>query len=568
MSPEQAQGAAVDHRSDVFSLGIVLYQMLTGQPPFRGESVVDTMHAILHDAAPPLPSSIAAASAGLQRILDKCLAKAADERYQGMRDLVVDLRAMRRWLDSSEIRRAQPADDVRSIAVMPFTNMTGDSEQEYFCDGMAEELINALTKLSRLRVASRTSAFQFKARAIDATEIGRRLRVDTILEGSVRKAGKRLRVTARLVDTSSGYERWSERFDREIDDVFVVQDEIARAVAEELRVHLTGERVVTPATKSIDAYHLYLKGRDYWTRRYAGFLQKAVECFEKAIAIDPAYALAHAGLADGYAVLGCWGYLPSRDMKEKAEAAAERAVALDRSLAEAHQAMGYVQTFFGWDAKRAEDEFSQALRLNPRYAVACGQQALLSICRGRPDRAVASMEKAQALDPLSPLLGWYLGIAKYHARQHEQTVVECQRVLELHPEFAVVLYHLSSALAADGHHAAAIDAAGRLAASSGRQPYFLAHLGAVSGMGARREAAGLVLEELLDRSRHEYVIPVALANVYFAIGDDTAGFRWLEHAYDDRNGPLAFLATDPFYDRVRSQTRFTSLVARIGLSSV
>jgi serine/threonine protein kinase len=350
MAPEQLEGHQVDVRTDIFAFGLVVYEMVTGRKAFEATTETSLIVAILERDPTPLRAVQPLAPLWLETLVARCLAKRPADRWQSSVELLAQLaqdgseaaalasmgREPAAGMEESPTQGAtgltesRPATgELASIAVLAFTNMSADKEQEYFCDGIAEELINALTKLSGLRVASRTSAFQFKGRAVEVSEIGRRLKVDTILEGSVRKAGNRLRVTARLVDTRSGYELWSERFDREMDDVFAVQDEIARAVAEGLRMQLTDEPVIAPTTRSVDAYHLYLKGRDYWTRRYSGFLHTAVECFEQAIAIDPGYALAHAGLADGYAVLGFWGYLPSREMMAKAEAAARRALMLD-----------------------------------------------------------------------------------------------------------------------------------------------------------------------------------------------------------------------------------------------
>ena len=367
MSPEQARGQEVDQRTDIWSLGVVLYEMLAGQQPFRGENLLAISNAILESQPVSLTRLRAGTSPALAQVVTRSLANSRDGRYQSVADLLGELRNA-----TASATKAASQPDVPSIAVLPFANMSADPEQEYFCDGMAEEIIDALARLDGLRVVARTSAFQFRGKGHDLREVGEKLRVKTVLEGSVRKAGKRLRINAQLISASDGYHLWSERYDRDMDDVFAVQDEIARTVVEKLKVKLLGEPdapLVKVSTTNLEAYNLLLEGRHHANRLSAAGFDRAIECFERALAIEPDYAPAYAGLAW---VLGGGGFLgmaAPRDCRPKAREAAERALAVDPECAEAVSELAEVRAWYDWDFAGAEREYRRALDLGPGSAV-------------------------------------------------------------------------------------------------------------------------------------------------------------------------------------------------------
>jgi serine/threonine protein kinase len=392
MSPEQLRGQRVDHHTDIFSMGAVLYEMATGQRPFVGETSMELSSSILRDTPKAVTELRAQLPSGLQRIVERCLAKEPTERYASARELRDAVERVRRDLSSGSRNVSAPASGEASIAVLPFTNMSADPENEFFADGITEEIINALTKIEELRVAARTSAFFFKGKHVDLRIVGERLNVKTVLEGSVRKVGSRVRIMAQLISVADGYHLWSERYDRELKDIFEVQDEIAGAIADRLKVALKGgqQPSAKAGTSNLEAYQLYLKGRALLYRRGLD-IRRAANCFDSAVALDPQYALAWAGLGDARTMLGLYGLERPQVIMPRAKEAAIRAVALDPMLAEAHCSLACISLLHDWDRDKAEVGFLRARELNPRYLQNLGWFALFYLvwARGRFDEGIA-----------------------------------------------------------------------------------------------------------------------------------------------------------------------------------
>jgi len=408
MSPEQVQGKGTDRRSDIFSFGAVLYEMVTGQLPFKGDNEAAVIHSILTRDPEPMGPSRGDLPSEIEGIMAKALAKEVDSRYQGAEDMLADLRRVRDTLSAEKSKAdTQVVEHRPSIAVLPFTNLSADPDQEYFCDGMAEEIINVLTHVEGLRVVARTSAFAFKNKSGDIREIGKQLNVESVLEGSVRKAGARVRITAQLVSVADGYHIWSEKFDREMEDIFGIQDEISLAIVDRLRVKLLGKHkaeLTKHHTENLEAYHLYLKGRYFWNRRTKGALKKAVSYFKQAIEKDPEYASAYFGLADAYHILHAQGLIPLEEAYPNAKEAVLRALELDDSLAGAHTSMAEIKSTFENDPEGAEQEFRRAIELNPGYATAHHWYSIMLVATGRFEEAVEEGERALELDPLSIII--------------------------------------------------------------------------------------------------------------------------------------------------------------------
>ena len=363
MSPEQAKGQEVDHRTDIWSLGVVLYEMLAGKPPFQGENLLSLSNAIVDGE----PSLLTRASSSAHSVVTKALNKDKARRYLSVTDLLTEMRALRSGSDAATVATPTKA-DVPSIAVLPFADMSPEKDQDYFCEGMAEELIDALARLKNLRVVSRTSAFQFRGKGHDLQQIGEKLKVRTVLEGSVRKAGNRLRINAQLINASDGYHLWSERYDRDMDDVFEVQDDIARTVVEKLRVKLLGEPdapVIKQSSENLEAYNLCLKGRYYLVRYTGESFEKGRECFAQALALDPESAQAHAGIAQVHTLKAFRSFAAPHTVMPEAKEAALKALSLDETLSEAHCALAMVRHYYEWDWPGAEREYRRALELSP-----------------------------------------------------------------------------------------------------------------------------------------------------------------------------------------------------------
>ena len=561
MSPEQLMAHAVDARSDIFSFGILLYELATGQRPFEGPNKAVVLVSLLNSPLPP----VGASHGELDRIIARATARKPGARYQRTVDLLSDLRA----LSSGLMLKAPPVSRQPSIAVLPFSNLSGDPSQDYFCDGMAEELISALSRVKGLSVASRTSAFQFKGQPTDVREIGERLDVQTILEGSVRKAGTRLRITTQLINVADGYHLWSDRYDRTIDDVFAIQDEIARAITESLRVTLTQSgsgTIVRGATSNVDAYHAYLRGR-FMLNNFVGLADSLVAargCFEQAIALDPDFAQAHAGLSECFNALGFTSLLPGAIASHGAMAAAQRALSLNPDLPEAHTALGWTKTLFAIDLPTAETHFEQALLLAPASAPAHAYYAFWLAAYGRFAAAHEHADRAQEIDPLwqhNPFTKCEILLCE---RRFDDLERMTREFIALDARFEGMFWYLSNALAGQGRLPEAIEVMERSVGVVHRLPYFLALLGQWYGRGGRRAEAQAVLEELLASPKCS---ASWLALVCCGLRDLDSAFSYLDQAISEHNDQcqVTFMAVDHRFDELREDPRFILALDRLGL---
>jgi len=505
----------------------------------------------------------------LEHLVKKAMAKNRDQRYKGASEILNELRGIAEKLrlaeseEGGEVRRISP-----SIAVLPFRDMSPQGDQDYFCEGMAEELINALAQLEGLRVVARTSAFQFKGKNLDVRNIGEQLDVGTVLEGSVRKAGNRVRVTAQLVSVADGFHLWSEKYDRDLEDIFSIQDEISLAIVERLKVRLLGEekdRLLKRYTKNLDAHNLYLQGRWMWNKRTEEGLRKAIGYFRQAIEKDPNYALAYAGLASTYAVLPEHAVIPPKEMIPKAEGAARKALELDHTLAEAHAVLGMIKSEVEWDWAGAEREFKRAIEIDPSNPTARHWYSHRLRCLGRLDEALAEIKRAQELDPLSLVISVNVGEVLYYMRQYDEAIAQCKKTLELDPNFALAHYGLGSVYAAQGTFDEAIAEFQKARALLGSSPFGLSELGYGYARSGNKGEAARILNELLGLSKQAYSVSSGIALVYYGLGDKDKAFEWLEKAYQEREGGFLYLKIDPGWDGLRSDPRFTALLKKMGL---
>ncbi len=600
MSPEQARGRAVDKRSDIWAFGVLLFEMLTGKPLFAGETVSDTIAAVL-TREPDFASLPAAVPAHVRSLLARCLERDPKRRLRDIGDALHELQLVvspptqvsttsgRRFVGAAAVAgvvlcvtlvgvwlalRPAPAEEAsntldasaRSIAVLPFVDQSGNPEDEYFSDGMTDELASALMKVPGLRVAARSSAFTFKGKNADAREVGAKLDVNTVLEGTVRRSGSKLRITAQLVGTTDGLVRWSERYEREAKDVFAVQDDITAAIVSALELKLgagspTGSKA--GRTDDAEAHDLYLRGRFLVLKQTEDGLRRSLDYFAKALEQDPGYAPAYAGTALAHMWLAD-AFLPPREAEPRAKAAALKAIELDSTNAEAHTYLGLVQWFYDWQFEAMDVEFQRALQLNPNSMEAHNFYGLALCAMNRWDEGLAEVDRALALDPLSPVPSWMREYCLVLSRRYDEAIQQHKKTAELDPSFFYFESQVGIAYREKGMLADAVAEYQHLQRTTGG-PAFSGLAITYARMGNTAEARE-ILNEFLQRSERQYISPDEIALIYANLGDKDQAFAWLDRAYEARS---AFLITailgSPNYDPLRSDPRFDALLRRIGL---
>jgi serine/threonine-protein kinase len=564
MSPEQVAGRTVDHRSDIFSLGALLYEAATGSRPFRSDSVAGLMAAILRDTPASATSIRRDLPAPVQRLIDSCLQKDPSARPQTAREI----RSLLALSTGAAAALGAAAGDEQSIAVLPFKSLSPDPNDEFFADGVTEEILNALAQIPRLRVAGRSSAFSFKGRNEDLRVVGARLGVATILEGTLRRTGDRLRLTAQLIDAGSGYQLWSERYDRVMEDVFDVQDEIARTIAERLKLSLTRSRdAIQPPTRHVGAYELYLKGRALLYQRGLS-IPKAIDCFTEAVALDPTYAHAWAGLADGYTTSGYSGLKPAADVMPRALESARRALSLDPELSEAHNALACATMLYERDYALAEREFQRALELNPQYPQARAWYGLFCLhwVGGRVREGRVEMSKLLEIDRLSGYAHFLLAFSDFTSGHPREAVDHARRGIELDPNSYLGHWALMEALLRSGRPEEAIPVTERALAMSGRHSWALETLASCYAASGRLDEARAVYREMVARSQREHIQPSMLAAAAAAVGDFDGAIATAQRALDERDPLFVMLArTWPGYGPLRNDARFLAIVRQLRL---
>jgi serine/threonine protein kinase/Tfp pilus assembly protein PilF len=569
MSPEQARGAHVDHRTDIWSFGIILYEMLAGVLPFRGEYDQAVVYSILNDEPQPVTNVRPEASGSLGRIIERCLEKNPENRYGSIGEVKRDIQQIELALRPVSPRTAmEKSKKLPSIAVLPFRDMSPARDQEYFCEGIAEELINGLAQIAGLRVAARTSAFQFKDKDLDVRRVGRELGVESVLEGSVRKAGSRLRITAQLINVADGYHLWSEKYDRELEDVFAIQDEISIAIVEKLRGKLLKEeksKLVRRYTGNEEAYNLYLKGRFYWNRRHAGGIQKAIELFQQAVEKDPFCAPGYVGLADCYDISAILCFMDPRVAYSKARESVEKALNIDEDLAEAHASLGWIKTFYDWDWVAAEAEFLRALKLAPSYATAHYYYCLYLGIMGRHDEARSEISRALELDSVDLVFNSIQAVTFYWARRYDAAIEQFQKTLDMDPNFYIANLYLGSAFAAKTKWREALEFFTRASAASPGNPFAMGCIGYAFASSGQEKKALEMLGRLEELSKERFVGSYHKAMIHFGLKADDQVFDCLERAFVEKESWLAISSTLPLWDRVRSDPRFIALMRRMGL---
>lgn len=598
MSPEQARGLKTDTRTDIFSLGIVIYEMLAGFQPFTGETISDVIAAILKSEPQALSETVKGLPSEFEWCVAKALKKDCDERYQTVKDLLNDLKRIKQHLEfetallhisdsggrgvslqvsshfykepaKTSIRKTRKAID--SLAVLPLVNDGKDSNTEYLSDGVTEFIINSLSSLPKLRVVPRSTVFRYKEKQSDPQQIGEELGVRAVLAGRVMQINDSLIVKAELIDIANESQLWGEQYRHEMTDIFALQSEIARDISEKLKLKLTGaqkKRLVKNYTKNTEAYQFYLKGRHFvTTKRTEQWIKKGIEYFQKAIDLDPNYALAYAGIAEAYGFLAAsnGGWTP-RKAYPKAKAAALKALELDDALGEAHCSLGFFRLLYDWNFEEAEREFKRAIKLSPNYPNAHDGYGFYLKAVGRHEEAIEKGKLVQQLEPLSPFAHVSLGYAYYFARDYEKAIEECNKALEM-DKYSVFAYrNMGLAYLQQEKIEKAVTSLSKAVTFSNGGLAFECYLGFAYALAGKKAEAQEILANLEQLEKERYVPAHNFTLLYAALGDFDKSFDWLEKSVKERSGFLPFLKVEPLVDCLRSDSRFPQILKRVGLA--
>jgi TolB-like protein/Tfp pilus assembly protein PilF len=546
--------------------------MLTGLRAFNRRTVVETAAAILHEDVNRMNDAGVAVPDEVEQLIDLCLAKESKRRLQSasnLADMLRNLTGLNEGDSNEPLSGPIIESPIESLVVLPLTSLSVQAEEDYFEDGMTEALIANLAKIGALRVISRTSAMQYKGVKKPLPEIARELNVEAVVEGSVMRVGDRVRITAQLIEAATDELIWGESYDRELCDILTLQSDVARAIAGEIRIKLTPqEQVRLTRVQQIDpeAHEFYLKGRYHWNKRTNQALLKAIECFQHATEKDATYALAFAGLADCYNVLGFYSLLPPKEAFPKAKAAAEKAMQIDDTIAEAHASLAFAKFYHDWEWSAAESEFKKALELNPGYATAHHWYAEFLAAMQLPGSCIDEFKRAHELDPLSLIIGAGMGWAFFFARQYDNAIEHCQKTLEMDAAFIPARLFLGQSYVQIAKYDEAIAEFEKALELSGRATEILAELGHALAAAGRTADAHQVLLELMRLLESKHVSAYGIAIVHIGLGDKEQAFDWLERAFAERSHFMPLTTIDPRLDCLRTDRRYEQLVDRIGLT--
>jgi len=591
MSPEQAMGDAVDSRTDIFSFGCVLYEMASGKRPFAGKSMAEILVALLQQDPPPLNEI----SHDLQQLIAHCLDKNRDHRFQSAVELANALKSLDTGASVTTVTRIpkkshllrwslailafviaalayifvpRPSGQIESIAVLPFANVTGDAETDYLTDGIPETIINRVSQLPNVKVVSRTAAFRYKGKEMDAGKIGRELNVQAVLVGRVQQRGENLSISTELIDTKDDTQLWGEQYNRKLSDILSLQDEIAREISENLKVKLTGSqraKLAKPETTNSEAYQLYLKGRYHFYKFTEEGLTKSIPYFQQAIAKDPAYALAHSGLAGAYFVLGI-NYWPPADAFPKAKEEATKAAELDDAIGTVHNMLGVAKLFGDWDWEGARREFERALELNPSLADPHDLLAYYWLVTGNPEQGIQEVKKALELEPYGLVLNADFALALALSGRYDESIRQSRTTLEIDPQNPNVYLIMGIAYVEKGMYADAIVAIEK-AKSIEQNSEILGRLGNAYARAGERTKALEVLNEFFLLASKKYMAPYGPAMIYCGLGQNEKALEWLEKAYRERTPWLIWIAVDPVFAPLHKEPRFQQILTNMNLRS-